>query len=89
MQIWYYQKRTGLLCSKAAFIRLVHEITYNDFSKTKLRYQASAVQAFQEGFEANLVCLMEDTQLEAIHGRRVTIMPKNVQIACRIHGEHA
>ena len=37
--------------------------------------------------EAYLVGLIEDTSLEAIHGRRVTIMPKDIQIARCIRGE--
>jgi histone H3/H4 len=40
----------------------------------------------QEAAEAHLVDLFEDTNLCAIHGKRVTIMPKDMQLARRIRG---
>ena len=39
--------------------------------------------------EAYLVGIFEDTNLCAIHAKRVTIMPKDVQLARRIRGERA
>ena len=36
-----------------------------------------------------LVGLFEDTNLAAIHAKRVTIMPKDIQLARRIRGERA
>ena len=86
-EIAYYQKRVGLLIPKLPFQRMVREITHIDLEKVDIRYQASAIAALQEGTEAYLVGLLEDTGLEAIHGKRVTIMPKDVQIARRIWGE--
>ena len=86
-EIWYYQKRVGLLCSKLAFSHLIHEICHHDLDKPDIRFQASAIGTVQEGTEAYLIGLLEDTQLEAIHGRRVTIMPKDIHIAHRIQGE--
>ncbi|KAF7822415.1 histone H3.2 [Senna tora] len=67
--------------------RLVREIA-QDF-KTDLRFQSSAVAALQEAAEAYLVGLFEDTNLCAIHAKRVTIMPKDIQLARRIRGERA
>ncbi|KAH8060691.1 histone H3 [Aureococcus anophagefferens] len=52
----------------------------------KQQRQASALMALQEAAEANLVGLFEDTNLCAIHGKRVTIMPKDMQLARRIRG---
>ena len=46
-------------------------------------------QHFQEASEAYLVGLFEDTNLCAIHAKRVTIMPKDIQLARRIRGERA
>eukprot|EP00501_MAST-03F_sp_TOSAG23-6_P002174 GSMAST32.ASY1.ANO1.2274.1 assembled CDS len=69
------------------FQRLVREIA-QDF-KTDLRFQGSAVLALQEASEAYLVGLFEDTNLCAIHAKRVTIMPKDIQLARRIRGERA
>ena len=54
-----------------------------------LRFQSSAVLALQEASEAYLVGLFEDTNLCAIHAKRVTIMPKDIQLARRIRGERA
>ncbi|XP_016086963.1 histone H3.3-like [Sinocyclocheilus grahami] len=82
-----YQKSTELLIRKPPFQRLVREIA-QDF-KTDLRFQSSAVMALQEASEAYLVGLFEDTNLCAIHAKRVTIMPKDIQLARRIRGEHA
>jgi histone H3/H4 len=53
------------------------------------RFQSSAVLALQEAAEAYLVGLFEDTNLAAIHAKRVTIMPKDIQLARRIRGERA
>ena len=86
-EIAYYQNRVGLLVPKLPFQHLLPEITYHDLNKVDIRYQASAISALQEGMEAYLVGLMEDTGLEVIHGRRVTIMPKDVQLARRIRGK--
>jgi histone H3/H4 len=65
----------------------VREIA-QDF-KTDLRFQGSAVLALQEAAEAYLVGLFEDTNLCAIHAKRVTIMPKDIQLARRIRGERS
>lgn len=86
-EIRRYQKSTELLIRKLPFQRLVREIA-QDF-KTDLRFQSSAVMALQEASEAYLVSLFEDTNLCAIHAKRVTIMPKDIQLARRIRGERA
>ncbi|KAH0546899.1 hypothetical protein KQX54_015885 [Cotesia glomerata] len=78
-EIRRYQKSTELLIRKLPFQRLVREIA-QDF-KTDLRFQSSAVMALQEASEAYLVGLFEDTNLCAIHAKRVTIMPKDIQLA--------
>ncbi len=85
-EIRRYQKSTDLLIRKLPFQRLVREIA-QEF-KTDLRFQASAIAALQEASEAYLVGLFEDTNLCAIHARRVTIMPKDIQLARRIRGEN-
>ncbi len=85
-EIRRYQKSTELLIRKLPFQRLVREIA-QDF-KINLRFQSSAVMALQEASEAYLVGLFEDI-LCAIHAKRVTIMPKDIQLARRIRGERA
>lgn len=55
--------------------------------KSDLRFQSVAIQALQEAAEAYLVGLFEDTNLAAIHAKRVTIQPKDIQLATRLRGE--
>ncbi|KZO95376.1 histone H3 [Calocera viscosa TUFC12733] len=86
-EIRRYQKSTELLIRKLPFQRLVREIA-QDF-KTDLRFQSSAVMALQEAAEAYLVSLFEDTNLAAIHAKRVTIQPKDLQLARRLRGERS
>lgn len=75
------------LIRKLPFQRLVREIA-QDF-KTDLRFQSKAVEALQEASEAYLTALFEDTNLCAIHAKRVTIQPKDMQLARRIRMEPA
>ena len=86
-EIRKYQKSTELLIRKIPFQRLVREIA-QEF-KTDLRFQSTAVLALQEASEAYLVGLFEDTNLCAIHAQRVTIMPRDMQLARRVRGERA
>ena len=84
-EIRKFQKSTDLLIRKLPFQRLVREIA-SDF-KTDLMFQSQAILALQEASEAYLVGLFEDTNLVAIHAKRVTILPKDIQLARRIRGE--
>ena len=86
-EIRRYQKSMELLIRKLPFQHLVLEVA-QDF-KTDLRFQREAIGALQEVAEAYLVGLFDDTNLYAIHVRRVTIMPKDIQLAHCIHGEQA
>jgi histone H3 len=86
-EIRKYQKSTDLLLRKLPFQRLVREIA-QDF-KSDLRFQGASIQVLQEAAEAYLVSLFEDSNLCAIHAKRVTIMPKDIQLARRIRGERS
>ena len=81
-EIRKYQKSTELLIRMQPFQRLVREIA-QDF-KTGLRFQSSAVLALQEAAEAYIVGLFEDSNLCALHSKRVTVLPKDIQLARRI-----
>ncbi|XDB63500.1 hypothetical protein AB1E18_016829 [Capra hircus] len=83
----YMKSIKGKLEEQRPERRLVREIA-QDF-KTDLCFQSAAIGALQEASEAYLVGLFEDTNLCAIHAKRVTIMPKDIQLACRIRGERA
>ena len=87
LEIRAYQKRTMLLIRKLPFQRLVREIA-NEFH-TDLLFQLSAIECLQEAAEAYITGLFEDSNLLAIHAKRVTIMPKDIQLARRIRGERA
>lgn len=84
-EIRFYQKNTDLLIRRLPFTRLVREIQTYFFSKD-YRWQAVAMLAMQEAAEAHLVGLFEDANLCTIHAKRVTVMPKDIQLARRIRG---
>lgn len=86
-EIRRYQKSNDLLIRKLPFQLLVREIAQE--IRLYLRFQGSAMLALQEASEAYLVGLFEDTNLCAIHAKRVTIMPKDMQLARRIRGERS
>ena len=100
-EIRRYQKSTDLLLRKGPFGKLVREMT-QDAQKGKAkgcslvdgaketnnieRHTAASILIHQTACEDYLVTLCEDTNLCAIHAKRVAIMPKDMQLACRIRG---
>ncbi|CAK9212952.1 unnamed protein product, partial [Sphagnum troendelagicum] len=85
MEIRHYQKTCDLLIQRLPFARLVKEITAQ-YSDVVTRWTAEALTALQEATEDYMVHLFEDTNLCAIHAKRVTIMPKDLQLARRLRG---
>ena len=85
LEIRKYQKNSDLLIRKRPFQRLVREVC--DGKMSDMRWQSHALLALQEAAEAYLVALFGDTNLCAIHAKRITIMPKDMQLARRIRGE--
>ncbi len=85
-EIRRFQKSTDLLIKKAPFQRVVREIAGDVKTDEIVRFQGSAVLALQEAAEAFLVQTFEDTNLCAIHAKRVTIAPKDIQLARRLRG---
>jgi len=79
------QKSTDLLLRKAPFQRLVRDCA--EAHKKGLRFAASSLAALQEATESYAVSLLSDTNLCAIHTRRVTIMPRDIELARRLRGE--
>ena len=84
-EIQKYQKGADLLIRRVPFQRLVREIVQKQ--REGLKLQSSVVLALQEAGEAFLVGLLEQANICAIHAKRVTIMPKDKQLACRIRGD--
>ena len=80
-EIRQYQKSTELLIRKLPFQRVVRELIHG-LGKTNFRIQSSALLALQEASEAYLVGLFEDTNLCAIHGKRVRRHIKQALFVC-------
>ena len=78
-EIRRYQKSSELLIRQMPFQRLVREIA--QAHNLYVRFQSGTILALQESTEAYLVGLLEDSNLCAIHAKRVTIMPKDMQLA--------
>ena len=80
-EIRFYQKDDKPIIPYRPFVRLVWEIGQD--VKTDLRWQAKAIQALQEAAEKLLVELLELAVCAAIHAKRVTIFPKDIQLVQR------
>ena len=80
-EIRRFQKSTDLLIRKAPFQRLVRKIAQELFPNKELRFQSLSVLALQEASEAYLIRMFEDTNLAALHAKRVTIMPRDILLA--------
>jgi len=83
-EIRKFQRSTDLLIHKLPFTRLVKEITFSFHHS--LQWQSIALEAIQHAAEDFIIGLMGDANLSAIHAKRVTIMPKDLQLAKRIRG---
>lgn len=79
-----YQTTSGPLLRKLPFQRLVRELALG--LQPELRFQSQALLALQEAAEAYMVALFHDTHLVAQHAGRVTITPKDLQLARRLGG---
>ena len=84
MEIRHYQKHVELLIPLLAFSRLVREVA-SEVSRALLRFQSAAIKVLQEGSEAYLIGLFEDSQLCTIHAKHSTVMPKDMHLASRLH----
>jgi histone H3 len=86
-EIRRFQKSTELLIRKAPFQRLCHEIAQRISANGDICFQSTAVLALHKASEAYIICLFEDTNKCALHAKQVTIMPKDMRLAQRIHGK--
>ena len=84
-EIRHYQKRVNLLICKLPFQHLVQELAQQ--FNMDLWFRSAAITTLQEASETYLVHLFESSNLCAIHAKRVTIMPKDIQLVHCIHGE--
>ena len=88
-EIRRYQKSADLLIRKLPFARTVKQISYYDVQATDKRYTATAMLGLQEAAEFQLVGLFENANLCAIHAKRVTVMPKDIQLTRKIKCDRA
>jgi histone H3 len=84
-EIRKYQRSTDLLIRRLPFQRLVREIAQG--MRSDLRFRANALLALQEATETYMVGVFEDTNLCAVHAKRVTIEVKDMKLAMRIRGD--
>ncbi|XP_016160877.1 PREDICTED: histone H3-like centromeric protein A [Ficedula albicollis] len=88
-EIRKYQSSTRLLLRAGPFARLVRELCLLFTRGVDYRWQRMALLALQEATEAFVVRLMEDGYLCSLHARRVTLYPKDLQLARRLRGLEA
>ncbi|KAH7443072.1 hypothetical protein KP509_02G017900 [Ceratopteris richardii] len=79
-------KSVELLIPQRAFASVVKEELQSYCAG--LGIQGIALEALQEVAEAYLISMLEDSNLCAIHAKRVTIQPKDIQLARRIRGNN-
>jgi histone H3 len=84
-EIRSFQKTSGLLIRRAPFQRMVREVA--QVAKAGLRWQSAALAAMQEATESYVIGLLSDSNLCALHARRVTVMPRDIHLARRLRGE--
>jgi len=86
-EIIHYQSTSSILITKTRFQRLVREILAEQSNDGEpLRISRDALWALQEATEDYMSRVFEDTNLAAIHAKRVTIMTKDMQLALRLYG---
>ncbi|XP_071435846.1 histone H3-like centromeric protein A isoform X2 [Pithys albifrons albifrons] len=88
-EIRKFQTTTRLLLRPTPFARLVRELCLFFTRGVDYRWQSMAILALQEAAEAFTVRLLEDAYLCTLHARRVTLFPKDLQLARRLRGLEA
>ena len=83
-QIRKYQKSTELLIRKLPFQRLVREVVQEMFKTESYRFQSTAILALQEASEAFLVHMFEQCNDICLHGKRVTVQQRDIQLWKRL-----
>ena len=84
LEIRKQQKSTDLLIRKLPFQRLVRYLC--DKRHDSMRWQQAALEALQEAAEAYLIEVLQQANLCALHGRRVTVQVRDIRLTRRIRG---
>ncbi|CAD6198604.1 unnamed protein product [Caenorhabditis auriculariae] len=77
-EIYKWQKSSGFLIPRSPFQRVVRSIFQEKYKGYKV--QRLAVEALQEMAEMMLVQLFEDANQAAIHAKRVTLLPRDMDL---------
>ena len=89
-EIRFYQKSTCFLISMRGFQRYVRQVVLDEIiGGEQYRWQAKALFTLQQAAESYLVAYLCDTNLLAIHAKRSTIMPRDMQLVRRMRGRRA
>ena len=92
------QKSADLLIPKLSFQRVVRELCKEEHRKkfveehnteprepmARFMFESQALLGLQEACESYLTGLFEDANLCAAHAKRVTVMPRDIQLAKRL-----
>jgi len=90
-EIRRYQTTTDTLIPKRSFQLLVQEVVQNECRLRGIeckRIQSRALLGLQTACEQYIIDLFSQTQIAAIHGKRVTIQPKDMSIVLQFRGDH-
>ena len=90
-EIRRYQTTTDTLIPKRSFQLLVQEVVQNECRIRGIeckRIQSMALLGLQTACEQYVIELFSQTQIAAIHGKRITIQPKDMSIVLQFRGDH-
>jgi histone H3 len=81
----HYRKTTDVLIPKLPFGRIIREVL-NLYCPKDFRISKVALEALQESAETYLVQLFEDAYRCALHRKRVTLQPIDMQLIRCLRG---
>ena len=90
-QIRKYQTSTDMLIPKLSFQRFVKELIQMECFDRNIeskKVQGTALLALQCAAEHYVVELFQQSQIAAFHGKRLTVIPNDIQLVLQIRGDH-
>ena len=85
-EIRVMQRYSGFLVPRAAMIRFIREIAQS--INPNLRFRSDALSAIQEAAEAFIIKLFKESNLLALHRKRVTVELCGMQLVCHFMDRH-
>mmetsp|Transcript_17838 Transcript_17838/g.24909 ORF Transcript_17838/g.24909 Transcript_17838/m.24909 type:complete len:121 (+) Transcript_17838:1147-1509(+) len=85
LEIRKYQRSTYLIMQRIPFFRLLKKIT-NKITKQKFNWNSNSLFIMQEITEYYLLNFLSELNTCASHGKRLTVMLKDIKLANRIKG---